>query len=205
MRLVDWAKSFAMNIAATVFDTLIMLFTLFFLLRDGDWILERAASIVPLEPDRFSLLLKTISDSIVANIYAVAAVSIVQAVLGALGYWIAGLPNVMLWSITTALVSMIPLLGAVAVWGVGVIYLLAIAHWGHAVFLLVYGAAVISMADNIVRPVVLSGRVKLNTLVIFFSLLGGVRAFGIIGLFLGPITVSLTVALVKMVTAQDEA
>jgi predicted PurR-regulated permease PerM len=201
-RLVDWAKSLAVNITATIVDTVIVLFTLFFLLRDGQSILERAGSILPLEPDRYNLLLKTMSDSIVANIYGVAAVSLAQAALGAIGYWIAGLPNVLLWSVLTALASMIPLLGAVAVWGIGVIYLLTMAHWGAAIFLLAYGTAVISMADNIVRPLVLSGRVKMNTLVIFFSLLGGVQAFGIIGLFIGPITISLTVALVKMLAGE---
>ena len=71
-----------------------------------------------------------------------------------------------------------------------------------AAFLLAYGTAVISMADNVVRPLVLSGRVKMNTLFIFFSLLGGVQAFGIIGLFVGPIVVSLTMALVKMLAAE---
>jgi predicted PurR-regulated permease PerM len=201
-RLVDWAKSLAVNITATIVDTFIMLFTLFFVLRDGQLILERAASIVPLEPDRYNLLLKTMSDSIIANIYGVAAVSFAQAGLGAIGYWIAGLPNVLLWSVMTALSSMIPVLGAVAVWGIGVIYLLTMAHWGAAIFLLAYGTFVISMVDNIIRPLVLSGRVKLNTLVIFFSLLGGVQAFGIIGLFIGPITVSLTVALVKMLATE---
>lgn len=204
-RLVDWAKSLAVNITGTIVDTFIMLFTLFFLLRDGPAIVQRTGSILPLEADRYSLLLKTMSDSIVANVYGVAAVSLAQAALGAIGYWIAGLPNVLLWSVMTALASMIPLLGAIAVWGVGVIYLLTVGHWGGAIFLLIFGSVVISTADNVIRPLVIAGRVKLNTLVIFFSLLGGVQAFGIIGLFVGPITVSLTVALVKMVTVDDLA
>jgi predicted PurR-regulated permease PerM len=200
--LLDWAKSLAVNVTGTIVNTFIMLFALFFLLRDGQTILQQTASILPLEPDRYNLLLKTMSDSIVANVYGVAAVSLAQGALGAIGYWIAGLPNVMLWSVMTALASMIPIAGAVAVWGVGVIYLLTVRHWGAAVFLLVYGTAVISMADNIIRPLVLSGRVKLNPLIIFFSLLGGVQAFGIVGLFVGPITVSLTMALVKMLAAE---
>ena len=202
LSLLDWAKSLALNITGTIVNGVIMLFTLFFLLRDGKSLVENAGSVLPLSPNRYSLLLKTISDSVVANVYGVLAVSIAQAVLGALGYWIAGLPNVMLWSVMTALASMIPVAGAIVVWGVGVIYLVALAHWGHALFLLAYGTAVISLADNVVRPLVLSGRVKMNTLFIFFSLLGGVQAFGIIGLFVGPIVVSLTMALVKMLAAE---
>jgi len=200
--LLNWARSLAVNITGTILDTFIMLFTLFFLLRDGPAILERTGSILPLEPNRYDQLLKTISDSIIANVYGVLAVSFAQSILGALGYWIAGLPNVMLWTVMTALFSMIPVAGAAAVWGAGVIYLAATAHWGKALFLLIYGTAVISLADNLVRPLVLSGRVKMNTLLIFFSLLGGVQTFGIIGLFIGPITVSVAMALVKIVTEE---
>jgi len=200
--LLNWAKSLALNITGTIVDTFIILFTLFFLLRDGPAFLQRVGSILPLEPNQYARLLKTISDSIVANIYGVLAVAFAQGTLGALGYWIAGLQNVMLWSLITGLFSMIPLIGAAAVWVVGVIYLATTAHWGKALFLLVYGTGVISMADNIVRPLVLSGRVKLNTLLIFFSLLGGVQAFGIVGLFVGPIIVSVTTALVGMLAKQ---
>lgn len=200
--LLNWAKSLAVNVTGTVLDAFIMLFALFFLLRDGHAILERVGSILPLEPKRYSHLLKTISDAITANIYGVLAVSFAQGALGALGYWIAGLQNVMLWSVITALFSVIPVVGAAAVWGVGVLYLATTAHWGKALFLLVYGTGVISTADNIVRPLVLSGRVKLNTLLIFFSLLGGVKAFGIVGLFIGPIIVSVATALVGMLAEQ---
>jgi len=200
--LLNWAKSLAVNITGTIVDTFIILFTLFFLLRDGPAFLQRVGSILPLEPNQYARLLKTISDSIVANIYGVLAVAFAQGTLGALGYWIAGLQNVMLWSLITGLFSMIPLIGAAAVWVVGVIYLATTAHWGKALFLLVYGTGVISTADNIVRPLVLSGRVKLNTLLIFFSLLGGVQAFGIVGLFVGPIIVSVTTALVGMLAEQ---
>jgi len=200
--LLNWAKSLAINLTGTILDTFIMLFTLFFLLRDGKTLLARAGSILPLEPDRYRDLLNTISDSIVANIYGVVAVSFAQATLGAVGYWIAGLPNVMLWSVMTAFFSMIPFAGVVVVWGLGVIYLAAGAHWGQAIFLLAYGTGVISMADNIVRPLVLSGHVRLNTLLIFFSLLGGVQAFGIIGLFVGPIIIAVAIALVGILADQ---
>lgn len=203
--LLNWAKSLAGDITRTILDTFIMLFTLFYLLRDGRSILNRLGSILPLESDQYRKLLKTISDSIIANIYGVLAVALAQAVLGALGYWIAGLPNVMLWTFATAIVSMIPVVGAVGVWGVGVIYLAVTAHWGKALFLLVYGAGVISMADNIVRPLVLSGRVKLNTLLVFFSILGGMQAFGFVGLFVGPITVSVAAALLGMLAEERKS
>jgi predicted PurR-regulated permease PerM len=196
--LLNWAKSLVVNIGETVVDTVIMLLTLFFLLRDGEWIRERIGSILPIEPRRYQQLIETISSSISANIYGVLAVAAAQGTLGAIGYTIAGLPSVMLWSVATALVSMIPLAGAAAVWIAATIYLLAVGSWGKAIFMAAWGAGVVSMADNVVRPLVLSGKVKLHTLLIFFSLLGGVRAFGIIGLFIGPIIVSVAMALLKI-------
>ena len=196
--LLNWAKSFVVNIGGTVVDTVIMLLTLFFLLRDGERIRDRIGSILPIEPHRYGQLIETISASIAANIYGVLAVSLVQATLGAIGYAIAGLPSVLLWSLATAVFSMIPLAGAASVWIAASVYLLAVGNWGKAIFMAAWGAGIISTADNIVRPLVLSGRVKLHTLLIFFSLLGGVRAFGIIGLFVGPIIVSVAIALLKI-------
>ena len=200
--LLDWAKSLALNITTTIANTFAMLFTLFFLLRDGPAILRRVGSLLPLKPQRYEQLLKTIFDSIVANFYGVLAVALAQGGLGALGYWIAGLPNLMLWTVMTALLSTVPLVGATIVWAPAAIYLGATGHWGKALFMAIYGAGVISMADNVVRPLVLSGRVKLNTLLIFFSLLGGVKAFGVIGLFVGPIIVSVAMALLTILTEE---
>jgi predicted PurR-regulated permease PerM len=200
--LVNWAKSLVVNIGETILNTAIMLLTLFFLLRDGERIRDRLGAILPIEPHRYQQLIDTISASIAANMYGVVAVALAQGTLGAIGYAIAGLPSVMLWSVATALFSMIPLAGAASVWIVASIYLMATAQWGKAIFMLVWGAAVISTADNIVRPLVLSGRVKLHTLLIFFSLVGGVKAFGIVGLFVGPIIVSVAMALVNIL--EDE-
>ena len=96
--LLNWAKSLAVNIGGTIVNTVIMLLTLFFLLRDGERIRGRIGSILPIEARRYEQLVETISASITANIYGVLAVSVAQGTLGAIGYAIAGLPSVMLWS-----------------------------------------------------------------------------------------------------------
>jgi predicted PurR-regulated permease PerM len=196
--LLNWAKSMLVNIGETVVNAIIMLLTLFFLLRDGERIRNRIGRLLPIEPHRYQQLIDTISASITANLYGVIAVALAQATLGAIGYAIAGLPSIALWSVATAMMSMIPLAGAASVWVTGTLYLLAVGNWGNAIFLAVWGVGVISTADNIVRPLVLSRGVKLHTLLVFFSLLGGVRAFGIIGLFLGPIIVSVAMALLEI-------
>jgi predicted PurR-regulated permease PerM len=196
--LLQWGKSLAVNTGATIVDLLTTLLTLFFVLRDGDRLRRRLGAILPIERRRYEELATTIAGSIEANVYGVLAVAVTQGILGAIGYAIAGLPSIMLWSVTTAVFSLVPVVGTACVWGVACIYLAAIGSWGKAIFMLAWGAGVIGSADNIVRPLVLSGRVKMNTLLIFFSLLGGAQAFGIIGLFLGPMIVSVSIALMKM-------
>ncbi len=196
--LVQWAKSLVVNIGETIVNLVTTLLTLFFLLRDGEGIRDRIGTILPIEPRRYQELVATISASVTANVYGVLAVAAAQGALGAIGYTIAGLPSVMLWSIATAAFSMVPVVGTACVWVVACCYLVTLGRWGMAIFMFAWGAGLISTADNIVRPLVLSGRVKLNTLLIFFALLGGVKAFGVVGLFIGPIIVSLAMALLKM-------
>lgn len=203
--LLQWAKSLAVNIGQTIVDLVTVLVTLFFLLRDGEWFIRRIGSILPIEPHRYQQLSDTISASIIANVYGVLAVAISQGLLGAIAYAIAGLPSVVLWTVTTALFSMIPLVGTACVWVVACIYLLANGRWGMAIFMLAWGVGVISMADNIVRPLVLSGRVKLHTLLVFFALLGGMQVFGVVGLFLGPIIVSVATALLDILGEERAA
>ncbi len=196
--LVQWAKSLVVNIGETIVNLVTTLLTLFFLLRDGEGIRDRIGAILPIEPRRYQELVATISASVTANVSGVLAVAAVQGALGAIGYTIAGLPSVMLWSIATAAFSMVPVVGSACVWVVACCYLVAIGTWGKALFMFAWGAGLISTADHVVRPLVLSGRVKLNTLLIFFALLGGVKAFGVVGLFVGPTIVSLAMTLLKM-------
>ncbi|HTL54022.1 MAG TPA: AI-2E family transporter [Candidatus Limnocylindrales bacterium] len=196
--LGEWAKSLPGNIGETIVNLATTLLTLFFLLRDGEGIRDGIGALLPIEPRRYQELVATISASVTANVYGVLAVAAAQGALGAIGYAIAGLPSVMLWSIATAAFSVVPVVGASCVWVVACCYLLAMGRWGMAIFMFAWGAGLISTADNIVRPLVLSDRVKLNTLLIFFALLGGVKAFGVVGLFVGPIIVSLAMVLLKM-------
>lgn len=197
--VLQWAKSLVVGVGGIVVDVVIVLVILFFLLRDGARFRQKAGSLLPIAPERYQQLTDTITQSITANVYGVIAVAVAQGCLGLIGYAIAGLPSVLLWTLMTGVFSIVPVLGTACVWGSGCVYLLVTGSWGKAIFLLAYGVGVISMADNIVRPWVLSARVQLHWLVVFFSVLGGVRAFGIVGLFLGPIVVSVTMALLKMV------
>ena len=143
-------------------------------------------------------LFVNISDTIVANVYGILLVGVAQGVLTGIALAIVGAQSPLLLGLSAALASVVPVVGAALVWAPAGIYLLFIGAIWKGVFVLVWGAVVISMADNIIRPWVVSGKVELHPLVLLFFILGGVEAFGFLGLFLGPVIASVLTVLFGM-------
>ena len=190
-----WAAG---NIISFVADAVITLFTLFFLFREGRSMRGHAETFLPLNAAQVERLFTGLSNSIVANVYGCLAVGVAQGTLASLAFWVLGLPSPLLWGLVTALFSLVPIIGSAAVWGPAVIILAIGGHWWKALILLIWGAVVIGQIDTLIRPYVISGRVKLHTLLIFFALLGGVEAFGVMGLFIGPVVLSVTLVVLEM-------
>jgi predicted PurR-regulated permease PerM len=196
--LLSWGAWAASNIISFVADAVITLFTLFFLFREGGSIRKHVETFLPLNAAQVERLFTGLSNSIVANVYGCLAVGVAQGTLASLAFWVLGLPSPVLWGLVTALFSLVPIIGSAAVWGPAVIILVIGGHWWKALILLVWGAAVVGQIDTLVRPYVIGGRVKLHTLLIFFALLGGVEAFGVMGLFTGPVVLSVTLVVLEM-------
>jgi len=196
--LFSWGAQIFSNFIAFVADAVIAFFTLFFFFREGREAKERVAVVLPLSRVQVERLFTGISNSIVANVYGVLAVGVSQGILAGIGFWVLGLPSPVLWGMVTALFSLVPIIGSAAVWGPAAIVLAVGGHWVKALILLGWGAGVVSQADNVVRPYVISERANLNTLAVFFALLGGVKAFGLIGLFVGPVALSFTLVVLEM-------
>jgi len=196
--LFSWGAHVVRNFISFLADAVILFFTLFFLFRDGGSIKEHVASYVPLTRDQVERLFIGISNSIVANVYGVIAVGASQGVLAGLGFWMLGLPSPALWGLVTGLFSLVPLIGSAAVWGPAVLVLIVSGHWIKALILLGWGAAIVGQVDSVVRPYVISEKAKLNTLAVFFALLGGVAAFGVMGLFIGPALLSFMLVVLEM-------
>jgi predicted PurR-regulated permease PerM len=196
--LFSWGGQVVGNFIAFVADAVIAFFTLFFFFRDGGEIKQHLAALLPLSRAQAERLFTGISNSIVANVYGVLAVGASQGVLAGLGFWVLGLPSPVLWGMVTALFSLLPIIGSAAVWGPAAIVLAISGHWVKALILLGWGAGVVAQADNVVRPYVISERANLNTLAVFFALLGGVQAFGVMGLFVGPVALSFTLVVLEM-------
>ncbi len=196
--LLSWGAWAASNIISFVADAVITLFTLFFLFREGGSMREHAATVLPLNAAQVERLFTGLSNSIVANVYGCLAVGVAQGSLASLAFWVLGLPSPVLWGLVTALFSLIPIIGSAAVWGPAVIILVIGGHWWKALILLGWGAGIAGQVDTLVRPYVISERVKLHTLLVFFALLGGVEAFGVMGLFIGPVVLSVTLVVLEM-------
>jgi predicted PurR-regulated permease PerM len=184
--------------ARLLVSTLITLVIVFFLFRDGrDWI-HRAVGIIPLSPEQARRLINNISDTIVANVYGILSVGAVQGILTGVALAIVGIQSPLLLGLGAAFASVIPVVGAGLVWVPAGLYLIFTGATWKGVFVLLWGSVVISAADNIVRPWVVSGKVQLHPLVLLFFILGGVEAFGFLGLFLGPVIASVMVVLFAM-------
>jgi predicted PurR-regulated permease PerM len=194
----SWGAQVFGNFISFIADAVIAFFTLFFFFREGREMKEHVASVLPLSRAQVERLSTGISSSIVANVWGVLAVGASQGVLAGLGFWVLGLSSPVLWGMVTALFSLLPIIGSATVWGPAAIVLAVSGHWVKAVILLGWGAGIVAQADNVVRPYVISERANLNTLAVFFALLGGVKAFGVIGLFVGPVALSFTLVVLEM-------
>lgn len=185
-------------------STFISLITLYFLLDGGRKILGGIRTWLPLEAAAVDSLFAEIEKLVFANVYGVLSVSLAQGTLLAIGFWFLGLPSALLWGTVTAVLSVIPMFGAGLVWVPAALYLFAVGSVGKGIGMLAWGALVVSMADNVIRPLVLGERAQMHTGVMFFALLGGVQAFGLIGLFAGPIFFSLAIAVARLLRQESE-
>ena len=192
---------FVLGALGTVIHFFLMLFLLFFLLRDGRKILDRAVRLVPMEPLRKAELLHLIGNTTRAVIFGVVLTALAQGFLVGVGFAIVGLPSAVLYGVMAAVFSLLPVGGSAMVWIPATIYLATTSHWGLAIFMLVWGSAV-SVIDNVLRPLLVSSQAPVSTLAVFVGVIGGISTFGMIGLIIGPVVLTVIVALLRYM---DEA
>ncbi len=196
--LVRLGAGLVTNLFSWIVSAAIAFVVLFFLFRDGERGLAQAISVLPMPQQRATELRSRISSTVVANFYGAVAVGGTQGTLNALAFWVLGLDSAFLWGLVTAMFSLVPIVGAAAVWAPAGVILLLSGHLWKGVIMLAWGAGVVSVSDNIVRPLIISERLRLHPLGIFFSLLGGIQVFGVMGLFIGPVIVAVATALLGM-------
>jgi predicted PurR-regulated permease PerM len=202
--LAAQAGKWAANVLVFLFSLFVTLFATFYLLRDGPEFLARVRDILPISETRRQGLIDIAYNVLYASVVSSFVVAAVQGTLGGLLFWILGIDKPLLWGVVMGFLSLLPLLGSWIVWvPAGLTLLYSGAYWKAAILLAV-ALGIISTVDNILRPWLISGRVQLNGLLIFISILGGIAAFGMIGVLLGPILVALGEAVLLFFSGGDE-
>ena len=170
----------------------------FLLLRHGETLVAAIPDLLPFERTRSEALLLRIRDVVNASMHGVVTIATIQGVLCGGMFWVLGIPAAALWGLVTAFASMVPLVGTAAVWVPGTVYLLMIGAWPKAIVLAVWGAAIVSSVDNVLRPRLVAGRVQLSGLAMFVAMLGGLQAFGALGIILGPVIFAAAAAILDV-------
>jgi predicted PurR-regulated permease PerM len=197
-QLLPMAGTLAGNLVALVLNLFIGLVTTYVLLRDGDLIVSYILHTLPLTERQAGRLLETLKDNMVADVQGIFAVGAAQGLATGLALAAMGISSASLLGIVAAFCSVIPVFGTAIVWIPAAIHLIATGHLIKGLVLLGLGGGVISQLDNVVRPLIVGKKVQANALVMMIAMLGGVQAYGFLGLFIGPVVVALLIALGKM-------
>ncbi len=203
--LASSGGNFVLGALGTAVSFGLMLFVLFFVLRDGPALAQKVVRMLPIEERRRSRLWLHLADVTRAVFIGIGLTALVQGALVGIGFWIAGLPSPLVFGVLGALFALIPLVGTALVWIPGVAFLAIQGDYGHAIFLTAWSLALVGSVDNFLRPMLISGRSELPTLAVFIGVMGGLSAFGFIGLFLGPIVLGLLIALFRFEYEEREA
>ncbi len=201
-KLLPTAASWVGGIVSLIASTFLAVLAMYFLLRDSEGILQSVMDVLPIGEDYSKRLLTTLKNAIVANVHGVFAVGAAQGLATGIALFAVGVSPAVLLGILATLCSVVPVVGTGLVWGPAAVYLMATGHMVKGIVLLAIGGGVISMLDNIIRPLVVSSAVQANGLVLMLSMLGGVAAFGFLGLFIGPELIALVAAVSTMLKEQ---
>ncbi len=179
--------------AAFFLDLFIILYAMFFFLKDGKVLLKKILYYTPLGPTEENRMVERFTSVARATIKGTFVIAIVQGTLGGLAFWVAGIPGWAFWGTIMAVLSIIPGVGTALVWIPGCIYLAATGHLITAIVLAAWCIAVVGTADNVLRPILVGRDTKMPDLLVLVSTLGGLFLFGAVGIIIGPIVAALFV------------
>ena len=198
------SKFLFLGALGAVVGLFLMLFVLYFFFRDGEEIVRRGMELVPLDEKRKRSLENHIADVTRAVVYGNVLTAAVQGVLIGIAFWISPLPSPVVFGVIGAVASLIPAVGTGLVMVPATIALAVQGQWGWTIFMIAWALGVVGLADNFLRPFFISGRAEISTLPVFIGAIGGVAAFGPIGLFLGPIVIALVLAFIRFAEEDRE-
>jgi len=192
------AGRYALNVGRNTFDFLvsltIMLYLLFFLLRDGDTLARRVRQAVPLSSRYKQRLFDNFTTVIRATVKGNVLVALAQGALGGIAFWFLGVQAPLLWAVVMAFLSLLPAVGAAIVWAPVAVYFMVSGSLVEGIGLAVYGVLVIGLVDNVLRPVLVGKDTKMPDYIVLLSTIGGMALFGLNGFVIGPVVAALFIA-----------
>ena len=195
--LMAQAPAAAANVLRLILNFFFASFALFFFFRDGERMVRGLRDLLPMEREHKDVILLRFYDTLYAVLLGSLVTAAAQGFLAGIGFWALGVPFAVLLGGAAGFLSLLPV-GAPVVWFSVVVYLFISGAALKAVILFAYGTVIIGSADNFIRPLIVGGRTQIPTVFLFFGMLGGLQAYGLLGMFLGPALIAILVAFVRI-------
>ena len=200
-RVAAGGGNFVLAAAGTIVEFFLMLFLFYFLLRDGGRMVRRLLNLIPLAAEQRAKLLTVITNTTRAVVYGTGITAMVQGFLVGVAFAIADLASPVVFGVLAAVLALLPAGGAALVWVPATLWLAFSGSWGWAAFMTLWGIGV-TLSDNILRPLLISRHAPVSTLAVFVGVIGGVTAFGPVGIVAGPVLLTFIVALLRFAEQQ---
>ncbi|MGB8476777.1 MAG: AI-2E family transporter [Candidatus Acidiferrum sp.] len=193
------------NLVSFFLDLFILIFALFFMFRDGDAVVHGVRHLLPFDEEIQRDMLEESQELIFASVAVGLLVAVIQGILGGASFALVGISTPLFWGVLIAFFSLVPVVGSALIWGPAALWLLFSGHWGKAFLIVAICGGVSTVADNIVRPLLLRNRTRLNELLLFIGVLGGIEAFGLLGIVIGPTIVAAAMGMFRVYMERRDA
>ena len=176
----------------------VMLFIMFYLFKEGNFVVQKVMSHIPLKISHQHNITKKFSNVIYASLYGIVVTAFLQGLLAGIGFWVFDVPSPILWGAIMVILSMIPFVGAWVIWLPTALYKIFAGDVFNGVGLLIYGVLIVSTIDNIVRPKIVGSKAKIHPVVVLLGVLGGLEVFGLLGIVIGPLILAILGVFVEL-------
>jgi predicted PurR-regulated permease PerM len=193
------------NLVLFFFELVVMLFSLFYFVRDGQGMLRRFRLLLPFSGTMQDRMLAEARGLIFASLATSLTIGAAQGLICGASFALVGIHSAVFWGVVMGFMALLPVVGAWPIWGAAAIWLFSTGHLARALTLIAICGGVGAAFDNILRPILLGGRASLNGLLVFISVVGGIAFFGVLGIVLGPIVVATALGILDVYSGKDEA
>ncbi len=195
--LLDSGTKIVGNFFVLAMNFVILMFVLFFLIRDGERMLARLRYLLPLTTEQENRIFRQLDDIAKSVILGAFVIALAQGAAGGVGLFIVGIQP-FFWGFMMGFASLIPVVGTAVIWLPVSLYLILTGEWQWGVFLIAWGILVVSSIDSVIRPLVMQNRSKMSTFWVFLSIIGGLKFFGALGILYGPLILGLAMVMLSL-------